>query len=136
MTNFNVIERDDSFYNKADEFIKLYTNKKYDIKRICEKLNLTKSQYHRLRNYCVEFKNMPLKKKRRKRKVKKWGVDSPKNYCRTQYGTFLVYKTRNGKQTGFGTYKTAGIAEAIVEELKKVDWDKKELKRIQKEVLG
>ena len=133
MVNFKVIDGDDSFYTKADTFIRLYTDKKYTVKSICNELNLTVNQYNLLRDYCAEFKGLSVKNKRGK--FKKCD-GSAKHYSRTSYGTFLVTKTRNGKRVGFGTYKTVAIAEAIVRELEKVDWDKNELERIRKEVLG
>ena len=46
---------------------------------------------------------------------------------KTQNGTWNVRKTLNGKARSYGTYILKPVAEYIVEELKKVEWDKKEL---------
>ena len=136
MVNFKVIDGDDSFYTKADTFIRLYTDKKYTIESICSELNLTVNQYNRLRDYCAEFKGLSVKNKIGKFKKCNGSVSLPKYYSRTMFGTFQVRKTVNGKVIAYGVYKTPEIADAIVERLIECDWDKNELERIRKEVLG
>ena len=47
---------------------------------------------------------------------------------------YRVTKTVNGKKTSYGTYATEEEAEAVVRELKKCSWDKKQLLRIKNEL--
>ena len=48
---------------------------------------------------------------------------------------YRVKKSINGKRVSFGTYATEEEAQAIVEELKKHDWDREKLMSI-RESLG
>lgn len=60
---------------------------------------------------------------------------NPKNYCYDKIsGKYKVYKQINGKFCQFGTYSDETTAQRVVEELRKVDWDKDCLKEIKKEL--
>lgn len=43
---------------------------------------------------------------------------------------YRVAKTFHGKKISYGTYTTEEEAQLVVEELKKVDWDRNQLPRI------
>lgn len=126
MTNFKVIERDDSFYEDADKFIELYYDKTIKKPDILRKLNISEGQYRRLRKYCIEYKGL---------KAKLASNDNPKYYNKAWNGKYNVRKTIGKNNVSYGYYDTPEIAEAVVRELIKVNWNKKELARIQKEVL-
>ena len=64
MVNFNIVAGDNSFYEKADEFMELYTNPDFNVKQIMEKLDLTTNQYKHLRKYCIDFKGLHPKRRR------------------------------------------------------------------------
>lgn len=55
-----------------------------------------------------------------------------KYYVKTRGGKYTVIRKRNNKRTHFGTYDTEEEARKVVDELKKVNWDKNQLKEIQK----
>ena len=51
-------------------------------------------------------------------------IKKPKYYTRTQSGMYLVMRTRNGKTTHYGKYRTEEKAQECVKILKEHDWDK------------
>lgn len=57
-----------------------------------------------------------------------------KYYTKEKHDNFKVQKSVNGKQEMFGKYNSEWKAMMIVEELKKVDWDKSQLTEIQRRV--
>lgn len=125
MVNFKVIERDDSFYEYADKFIELYYDKTIKKPDILRKLNISEGQYRRLRKYCIEYKGLKAKQ-----------GEGNKYYTRVGDRVYHVRKRIGRNDISYGSYDTPEIAEMVVEELIKVRWNKKELARIQKEVLG
>ena len=124
MTNFKVIERDDSFYEDADKFIELYYDKTIKKPDILRKLNISEGQYRRLRKYCIEYKGLKAKQ-----------GEGNKYYTCVRDGVYHVRKRIGRNDVSYGSYDTPEIAERIVEELIKVNWNKKKLKGILEEVL-
>ena len=124
MTNFKVIERDDSFYKDADKFIELYYNKNIRKPDILRKLNIQEGQYRRLRKYCIEYKGLKAKQ-----------GEGNKYYTRVGDGAYHVRKRIGRNDISYGCYDTPEIAEAVVRELIKVNWNKKKLAEILEEVL-
>lgn len=60
---------------------------------------------------------------------------NPKNYCYNKNsGRYNVYKQFNGKNYSFGTYSDETTAKKVVDELRKVNWDKDCLKDIKKDL--
>lgn len=60
---------------------------------------------------------------------------NPKNYWFNKHnGRYHVYKQINGKSRQFGTYSDEATAKKVVEELRKVEWDKSQLERIKAEI--
>lgn len=62
------------------------------------------------------------------------GVYRKYYYKESKTNNFLVIKTIDGKQRTFGKYNTEWKAMMIVEELKKVDWDRGQLNEIKRRV--
>ncbi len=60
---------------------------------------------------------------------------NPRNYWFNKHnGKYHVYKQINGKSRQFGTYSDEATAKKVVEELRKVEWDKSQLQRIKDEI--
>lgn len=60
---------------------------------------------------------------------------NPKNYWFNKHnGKYHVYKQINGKSRQFGTYSDEATAKKVVEELRKVNWDKDCLNDIKKDL--
>lgn len=106
-----------------------YINDKLSTAQIKEKYNLTTKFFGNLVHQINEetgFSRGELKpKKQRKHKFY--------YYDRIHKG-FRVQKTVGGEQRYYGIYRNKETTEKIVEELKKVDWDKSQLEAIKEKV--
>jgi len=74
------------------------------------------------------IKGVKTKQKRRK--------EPPKHYTINKFGSYVLKKSVDGKLVYGGTYKDKETAEKIVKKLNDCGWDKTQLQRIRKEVLG
>ena len=114
--NFNIVEND--YSSKYDEFVKLYNDYSVDVRTIKQKIGGT---YSKLRKEALDngdIKQRPYNIKRTNYKHYHFDKNMQK---------FRVRKVKNGKYMSFGFYDTEEEAKQVVEELKKVDWDKRRL---------
>lgn len=108
-----------------EKFLKDY-NAGVSARNLKEKYRLTGRQYRKLctdnqltRDYAYLKQNPSFKKK----------ICTATYYSRIG-NKYLIRKVFGNKTTSYGTYHFKEIAEYVVDELKKVDWDKKQLKKI------
>lgn len=133
--NFRVVEGEpEDYWDKYEEFIRLYNDNRIPVRRIKEKLGLRETKYNQYRNRAIEENKLELRYN--VYVSKKGGYTPAKYYHETNCGTFHVQKWMGNRSVSFGTYRSERIAKEIVKKLKEVNWNKDELHRIRKEVLG
>lgn len=137
---FNLIEGDpEDYWEKYEQFIKLYNNNEIKVTEIKKQLNLTNGEYRRYRRHAIKENRLDIDTRNpnyqslvgRPKKQK----PPVKNYSRSG-GRFYVSKNINGERISFGGYSSERIAKQIVSKLKECNWDKTQLHRIQKEVMN
>ena len=138
--NFRIVENPlPHYYEKYDDFVELYNNPNITIVDIRNKLGWTVKTYTLAREKALSeglIKERRVRsKKGRPRKKKK----VPKNYYyRKNTGNYVVTKritiNKEVKTIYYGTYKNEEECVKIINELKKVNWDKKELPNIKKKL--
>ena len=142
MLNFKVIENSPPTYmEKYEEFVRLYNDERITVEDIRKRLGWTMKVYSDAREQAlsegliVDRRTENMKKnKGRPRKAK----FVPKYYTyKKRVGKFQVSKRyyHNGEYYNvnyYGFYRNERDAQKIVEELKKVNWDKSKLGEIQK----
>lgn len=127
MVEFNIIE--DTSKDKYIEYIELY-NAGLKVREIGEILNVSPGTLTTYYNHaCDDDLIIP----RKCNKSKKEKFLKPKYYCKNNKGLYKVYSPsiRNSKQYTFGCYTSEAEAKFVVEELKKVNWNRRCLKNIQ-----
>ena len=132
--NFKIVENttntryDDELYH---EFVRLYNDWSISVSTIREKLDLTSNQVSTLRKYALEDGLITIRRKGRNIKPK---CDVKNYYYDHSCNRFCVGKVIDGTYYYFGQYKTRRMAEYIVKEMRKVDWDETEYPRIRSEM--
>lgn len=130
--NFNIVDGNDDCMILVDEFARLYSDRSLNVPELCRVLGINRGEYRKLRRHChdeglIRFRNEGhLKRKKRNRTT---------HIYRTPYG-YNIKKTLDGKPVYYGTYRDYRDAERVVEELKRVDWDKSQLESIKRRVLN
>ena len=61
--NFNIINGNDDYIQRADEFAKYYNNHDMRINEIKQKMGLSENAYEKLRKYCKENHMIKLRYK-------------------------------------------------------------------------
>lgn len=138
--NFNIIEGDPKdYWDNYEEFIRLYNANELKVTEIKKQLNLTDSEYRRYRRHALKENRLDIDTRNPNYKSlmgrPKNQKHEPKNYTRSG-GRFYVYKNIDGEKILFGGYPSEDIAKQIVVKLKECNWDKKQLPKIQKEVMN
>jgi len=137
MVTYNIIENSKEIpITEYEEFINLYNNPNISVKEIYKKLGWTTKKYCRLRKKALKEKRIH-ERQPRNRKPREKPKRKITNYTYNHHSRkFLVRKGKNYKMIHYGCYDTREQAEKIVEELRKCNWDKKQLKKIEKKVLN
>ena len=130
--NFNVIDGDRNYLQKTEAFVEEYNRNYLSVTKLCEKLNITRNEYRKLRKHCVEENLITLKRKPNKRK--KTYRTHPKYYSKTITRGQVYWKVHKNNKY-ICNCKTRQQAEEIVKRLKKVDWDLKYLNNIKEDVM-
>ena len=124
MVNVNIIENGYGYPDKM-EVIRLY-REGLSMKRISELLDVNVQKVRRMLHEAKDKGEVEIRPS--------YGVN-PRNYCFNKHnGRYHVYKHINGKFRQFGTYSDESTAQRVVEELRKVNWDKDCLKDIKKKL--
>ena len=123
MVEFNIIEEKTD--DKYIDYVELY-NEGLTLKNICEKLSISMNNCNTFYHHAINEGLIEPRKTRKKTRKK------PKYYnYNIKGGYYAVYSPLiNGKQNNFGIYNTEEEAKFVVEELKKVNWNRKCLKNI------
>jgi hypothetical protein len=130
LMNFRVIDGDDDYLEKVPEFVEEYNRNYLTIPKLCEKLDLSVTEYRKLRKHCIEEDLITLRRREnRKKKV------SSRNYTTTIRGNRIYWRVyKNGRH--YCTCKTEKEAKEIVERLKKCNWDINRIDMIKESVCG
>lgn len=124
MVNVNIIENGYDYPDKM-EVNRLY-REGLSMKRISELLDVNVQKVRRMLHEARDKGEVEIRPS--------YGVN-PRNYCFNKHnGRYHVYKQINGKFRQFGTYSDEATAKKVVEELRKVEWDKSQLQRIKDEI--
>lgn len=124
MVNVRVIENGYDYPDKM-EVIRLY-REGLSMKKIGELLDVNVGKVRRMLHEARDKGEVEIRPN--------CGVN-PRNYWFNKHnGKYHVYKHINGKSRQFGTYSDEATAKKVVEELRKVNWDKDCLKDIKKDL--
>ena len=66
--NFNIIDGNDDYLDKLPEFVEAYNGNKLSIPELQQELNITNSEYRKLRKAGIEENLITLKRRGRKKK--------------------------------------------------------------------
>lgn len=125
MVKFRIVK--DTSNEKYPEYVELY-NKGVTVKEISEKLGVSEKKCYTFYRYALSD---GLIEPRRTNKNKKTKIFKAKYYSYKAGLGYNVYSpSANGKKTDFGYFQTEKEAKFIVEELKKVNWNKKYIDEI------
>lgn len=135
--NFNIIENSQpSFLERYDEFISLYNNPNISVREIVKRLGWNTTQLKKARKKGLD-EGVIQKRYSTPRYSKKCIRNGNRfKYYSKYYGRFKVCKHHNGKYVYYGIYDSVKVAERMVMELEKVDWDKSKLDEIRDMVLN
>ncbi len=126
MIEFNIVE--DTSDDKYQEYIRLY-NKGLKVREIGEKLDVSSGRLTTFYKHAIEEGLIQPRNNKGNNKPR----FKPKYYNRNSNGFYTVYspKRNNSKRSNFGTYPSEDEAKYVVEELKKVNWNRRCLRNIQ-----
>ena len=130
--NFNIIDGNDDYLNKLPEFVEAYNSNKLSIPELREELDISQSDYRKLRKAAIEENLITLKTRGRKKTSKP--IVKPRNYSRYKskgYIYYIIYKN----ETHYCNVKTEAQAKEIVKRLEACNWDKTQAQRIKEEVI-
>ena len=130
--NFNIIDGNDDYLNKLPEFVEAYNGNKLSIPELQQELNITNSEYRKLRKAGIEENLITLK--RRGRKKKRTYKTNPKHYSSHLIKGRFYWKIHY-KDDYYGNVKTEKQAKEMVRRLEAVNWDKSQAQRIKEEVI-
>lgn len=137
--NFNIINGNDDYIQKAEEFARLYNNPRIPVVKIREKMNLNHNTYRKLLKYCKENKMVKLRYKYNKWNKRYKDKRIVKNYTKIRrkgYNYFMVCKFINNKDCYFATFKEEKQAQRMVELLRECDWDYSKRYELKEKVLS
>ena len=130
--NFNIIDGNDDYLDKLPEFVEAYNGNKLSIPELQQELNITNSEYRKLRKAGIEENLITLK--RRGRKKKRTYKTNPKHYSSHLIKGRFYWKIHY-KDDYYGNVKTEKQAKEMVRRLEAVNWDKTQAQRIKEEVI-
>lgn len=131
--NFNIIDGNDDYLNKLPAFVEAYNSNKLSIPELQQELNITNSEYRKLRKAGIEENLITLK--RRGRKKKRTYKTNPKHYGKTMTKGIHYWRVYR-KETYYCNVKTEAQAKEIVRRLEACNWDKSQAARIKEEVIS
>lgn len=128
MVEFNIIEKSESYdeyYEDYPIFVELYNDKSITVKDIKKELNLSKSKYKNYLNKALDDGDVSSR-----------DTHTNPTYYTKYKNRYVVYHwdKNSSSLVYFGVYRREVHARRVVEELKKVDWNKSCLKRIKQEL--
>lgn len=134
MLNFRIVENaPPSYMERYEEFIELYNDHSITVQEVSKILGWSVNVFEKAKHHALMEGRIELRKpynRHNSKKVKK----PPKYYSYSKYGKkFCVKKyiyDEERKESAliyYGSYISERVAERVVSELKKVDWDKNEL---------
>jgi hypothetical protein len=144
MVSFRVIENSSPAYmEKYEEFIKLYNNPEITVEEIRKQLGWRTKIYNDARKKALEENRIIDRRSPNSIKNCKGRPVKPKHQPKHYYydrwhDTFVIVKryyiNKKDVVVYYGRYKREDTAKEVVEELKKVDWDKTKLQEIKKKL--
>ena len=127
--NFNIVESPD-LDSRLDEFVELYNGDELKCRDIIDEMNISTSNYRTLRKK-AHRKGLLIQKKRGAKFKEKDNTYRGVNVC--IHGRGFCIRRRG---VYYGYFKNYEDAIQVAEQLKECDWDKSQVLRIKKEVLG
>lgn len=143
MVNFRIVENaPPSYVEKYDEFVELYNDHSVTVKEIGELLGWSTNVFEQAKEHALSEGKISLRKPygNRGKWVKVRKVPKYYSYSKNS-GKFTVKKHIFDEVVGesvliyYGSYKRECVAKRVVEELKKVDWDKNKLDEIHSQIM-
>lgn len=130
--NFNIIDGNDDYLNKLPEFVEAYNGNKLSIPELREELDISQSDYRKLRKAAIEENLITLKTRGRKKTSKP--IVKPRNYSRCKSKGYIYYNIYKN-DSHYCSVKTETQAQEIVRRLTACNWDKTQADRIKEEVI-
>ena len=130
--NFNIIDGNDDYLDKLPEFVEAYNGNKLSIPELREELDISQSDYRKLRKAAIEENLITLKTRGRKKTSKP--IVKPRNYSRYKSRGYIYYNIYKN-DIHYCSVKTEQQAQEIVKRLEAVNWDKTQAQRIKEEVI-
>ena len=144
MVKYRIIENPNpAYYEKYDEFIELYNDRSITVDDIRRKLGWRTKVYNDARRQALREGKIIDRRSPKSIKNCKGRPVKPKYQPKYYYfardvNKFIVKKNyyidKKEVVVYFGRYDNEKVAQKVVEELKKVDWDKNELPNIKKKL--
>lgn len=141
MVTFKIVENAPPTYmEKYDKFVELYNDNSITVQDISKELGWSCNVFKQAKENALKEGKIKLRSPRsgRRRKKKR---EPPKHYSYSKKGRkFSVKKNVINEESGksvlvyYGSYISEKVAERVVCELKKVDWDKNELDKIHRKI--
>ena len=135
MPNFNIIEGEDILDTIQDDFLRMYFDENYQVKDICEKLGISRSQFQNLRMRLVRqgvIEQVRNNRTGRKKVPARYSKKNPKNYYYDKAHKMFHAKYR---EEYYGCFKTEDEVKRFVELMRECDWDKSRRHELKKKVL-
>lgn len=126
-----VTETSEEYYQDYEEFIRLYNENKINVNELCETLNLSQGKYKQYRKRGFEENRLIPNRRCIRRTYNNNGREGIGKYYRKTSQGFIITKRIDGKNFSYGTYDDEELTQKIIQELKKVNWNKKYLPYIQ-----
>lgn len=120
--NFNIIDGDNNYRNRLPEFSRLYNDKNIPVATIKTGMNLSQSEYKKLRRDAIQEGLVTPRTKEYKTK-ESYKTNPQYVYRQLSKGSYHVIRSINGKRCYYGSFNDYRQAKRMVELLKEYNWD-------------
>lgn len=142
MVNFRIIENAPPKYmERYDEFVELYNDHSITIQEIGQILGWSTNVFEQAKEQALADGRISLRKPSGNRRKWKKIRQPPKHYSYSKNSKKFAVKKhiydeerKESVLIYYGLYISERVAERVVSELKKVDWDKSELDNIHRKI--
>ena len=128
MVDFKIVEQSESYEEYYDDyllFVALYNDKNVTVKQIRKELNLSRNKYKHYLNKALEKGDV----------VNRNTHINPKYYTKHKNKYVVYHWDKKSKcLVYYGTFRRECHARRVVEELEKVDWDKRYMDWIKRDL--
>ena len=133
--NFRIVEGEDILDSIQDEFLKLYADKSIKVEEICERLNISQSQFQNLRMRLVRRGIIVSKRNKYggQKKSTRYNRKEPKNYFWSKQNKKFHIKY---KEKYYGCFKKEEHAKQYVQLMRECGWDRSRMAELKQKVLS